>query len=537
MIKPDDMYIAHNSALRENVFMMVVCIENRLPLFLVGKPGSSKSLAKTMVTNSMQGKQSQSELLRSFKQVQVFPYQCSQYSTSRSIIDVFEEAKKYQSKTQKVSVVVLEEVGLAEASPGLPLKTLHPYLEDGTSGQKHNEMEISREERVAFIGISNWALDPAKMNRGIMVSRIPPDRNELLVTAEGIANSITDVQIRDNLKTFFFETLSKMYKTVCQLSELHTSRLEEKSTLKREFFGLRDFYSLIKMLCFFCIQSNALLTWEQLEHAIRRNFSGMESVDPINCCNMPSLVGAGETTNSEDRWDWDEIKEKCNKDITANRPACTPLGLLEASTKTFINFSEMTKHERSIKDYQENRFLLFITENNSALRILETRLLAGESPFILYGSSFPKDHEYTQVCRNVNQIKIHMETGKPVVLLNLESIYESLYDLLNQCYTVLPRGRYVDLGLRTHRIKCKVHHDFRLIIVAERSKVFSSFPSALINRLEKHFVLSSTILNGEQKELTASITKWAAKFSRAKGYSGDIRYICMHPSLTILIEI
>ena len=35
--------IACNEALRENVFMMVVCIELRIPLFVVGKPGSSKS--------------------------------------------------------------------------------------------------------------------------------------------------------------------------------------------------------------------------------------------------------------------------------------------------------------------------------------------------------------------------------------------------------------------------------------------------------------------------------------------------------------
>ena len=45
--------IARNKALSENVFMMVVCIELRIPLFVVGKPGSSKSLAKTVVTDKM----------------------------------------------------------------------------------------------------------------------------------------------------------------------------------------------------------------------------------------------------------------------------------------------------------------------------------------------------------------------------------------------------------------------------------------------------------------------------------------------------
>lgn len=40
-----------------------------------------------------------------------------------------------------------------------------------------------REERVAFIGISNWALDPAKMNRGVMVTRGDPDVDELVLSA------------------------------------------------------------------------------------------------------------------------------------------------------------------------------------------------------------------------------------------------------------------------------------------------------------------------------------------------------------------
>ncbi len=139
----------------------------------------------------------------------------------------------------------------------------------------------------------------------------------------------------------------------------------------------------------------------------------------------------------------------------------------------------------------ENRYLLFITENYAALEVLKHYLKedVGMSslqahdiakldevprrkrhgsarrrkmePFVLFGSSFPKDREYTQVCRNINQIKICMETGRTVILLNLENLYESLYDLLNQYYIVLGETRYVDLGLQTHRVKCHVHNDFK----------------------------------------------------------------------------
>ena len=53
------------------------------------------------------------------------------------MIEVFTTASKFQSKQDRnsyVAVVVLDEVGLAEDSPNLPLKALHPLLEDGTEG-------------------------------------------------------------------------------------------------------------------------------------------------------------------------------------------------------------------------------------------------------------------------------------------------------------------------------------------------------------------------------------------------------------------
>lgn len=128
--------------------------------------------------------------------------------------------------------------------------------------------------------------------------------------------------------------------------------------------------------------------------------------------------------------------------------------------------------------------MLFLTENNAALQVLQHKLreavalkqqklpasqakgqedARNKEPFVLFGSSFPKDKEYTQVCRNINQIKICMETGRTVILLNLENLYESLYDLLNQYHIVLGNSRYVDLGLQTHRVKCRVDKDFKYV--------------------------------------------------------------------------
>ena len=60
--------IANNFALLENVVMMIICIELRIPLFIVGKPGSSKSLTKSIVSRTMEGRNSKSELFKNLKE-------------------------------------------------------------------------------------------------------------------------------------------------------------------------------------------------------------------------------------------------------------------------------------------------------------------------------------------------------------------------------------------------------------------------------------------------------------------------------------
>ena len=54
-------------------------------------------------------------------------------------------------------------------------QALHPLLEDGCEGDEKPEAYM----KCAFVGISNWALDPAKMNRGIFVQRRTPANDEL----------------------------------------------------------------------------------------------------------------------------------------------------------------------------------------------------------------------------------------------------------------------------------------------------------------------------------------------------------------------
>ena len=81
---------------------------------------------------------------------------------------------------------------------------------------------------MAFIGISNWALDPAKMNRGVMVTRGDPDAKELRLSARGICSNEEGDPVKMRLERYF-EPLAEAYKEICKKQE-------------KEFFGLRDFY-------------------------------------------------------------------------------------------------------------------------------------------------------------------------------------------------------------------------------------------------------------------------------------------------------
>lgn len=47
--------IGVNMSLKENLFVIATCIRNMIPLFITGKPGSSKTLAMNLIIKSMKG--------------------------------------------------------------------------------------------------------------------------------------------------------------------------------------------------------------------------------------------------------------------------------------------------------------------------------------------------------------------------------------------------------------------------------------------------------------------------------------------------
>eukprot|EP01046_Picozoa_sp_COSAG06_P043488 COSAG06_NODE_5702_length_3313_cov_2.543559_2_plen_347_part_00 len=218
--------IAHNGALMENVFISFVCIRIKLPVFIVGKPGNSKSLAMQLLNSSLRGPDSKDPLFKRMPGVNFVSFQGSEDSTSEGIKTVFEKAEKYLTDTKKqkdapevIPVVLLDEVGLAEISRHNPLKVLHALLEPA----------FGETAKVAVVGISNWALDAAKMNRAIHLSRPDPDADDLIMTGQKILESFADDE-RD------IEFLSRKMRDIAS----NYARYYKGQRIEN-FHGLRDF--------------------------------------------------------------------------------------------------------------------------------------------------------------------------------------------------------------------------------------------------------------------------------------------------------
>jgi hypothetical protein len=100
----------------------------------------------------------------------------------------------------------------------------------------HSLLEPDGEQQVAVVGISNWSLDAAKMNRAIHISQPDPSVTDLVATGEAILDSYGMRKIYGEEQMIEMKWLAKVY------HEYH----ERQS--KPDFHGLRDFYSLIKSL-------------------------------------------------------------------------------------------------------------------------------------------------------------------------------------------------------------------------------------------------------------------------------------------------
>ena len=201
--------IGKNTLLKENLFLLFVSVITNIPLIIIGKPGSGKSLSSQLIYKSMKGEYSKNKFFKNFPRIIQTYFQGSKSTEPKDVENLFFNAGKkliyYKNKKKEdqnlvlpISMILFDELGLAELSASNPLKVLHSKLEYG-----------GKEDGVSFVGISNYTLDAAKVNRALVLSVPDLDQklDEIIKTSKNIVESISPSIKDDNI----FLILSNTY--------------------------------------------------------------------------------------------------------------------------------------------------------------------------------------------------------------------------------------------------------------------------------------------------------------------------------------
>jgi len=214
--------IGNNKMLRENLFLLFISLITNIPLIIIGKPGSGKSLSVQLICKVMKGKYSNSNFFKYFPYVIQSYFQGSFSTTPEEVKNIFDIAeKKLESfiknneKNLPISMIFFDELGLADKSKYNPLKVLHSKLDQNPiNDRKNKSINIKKKPAVSFVGISNYIVDAAKTNRAFSLSVPDLDTliDELVETSKSIVESIEPNLMNDEIFTNLIPRVYNKYK-------------------------------------------------------------------------------------------------------------------------------------------------------------------------------------------------------------------------------------------------------------------------------------------------------------------------------------
>ena len=461
--------IAKTNTLKENLFATVVCTACRIPLVLVGAPGSSKTLSFNLtLTNPLKGADSKKNFFRKrdrFPALDPHHYQCSRRSTSLEIENVFKRAISRQQNHNKSKlsincVVFINEAGLPEGSHE-SLKVLHYYLDD---------------PEVSFVAVTNQIFDAAKFNRGVNVLCPKPDVNDLQTLAKSCILSNRKKLLEQRSVMAMIGQFCEAYLKLMAVDEF------------RNFFGLRDFIHFISYLRRYRGQATELSPRLVL-NALERNFNGIRSerfsfVADLFLSEMGHSIEQFERRNIIKILK-DSLQEKSLAHCGDNEGAEAVVRY-----KLIIDASEV--HDSMAR-------LLF---QNGVLEKASTRIFSC--------SDFPGDDEIQKV-HIISAIKHAALEGQTVILSQTDDINESFYDLFNQHFRRIDdpkhgRRYYANIVLGSHSKPCRVDPQFQCIVHIRQSELKNA-PAPFLNRFEKFLVSQENLLESLMQALPRQLKK------------------------------
>ena len=559
-----DKGIGKNNLLKENVFLLFLSVITKIPLIIIGNPGTGKSLSAQLIYKSMRGKYSKNKFFQKFPQIIQTYLQGSDSTKPEDVEKLFEIAEnKLQYYIKKgikkeelpISMILFDELGLAEKSEIHPLQVLHSKLE--FSG---------KDENISFIGISNYSLDSLKNNRVLNLS-IPflEDKiDQLINTSKSIVESISE----DLSNNIVFEILSRTYyeykNTLIFIKELTAFKqfesqnkqsnepidlknkqfseiknikefkniLKKDKVIKLNFHGNRDLYNLIKGIATEFGKSNNLDDSDAvstIEKYIERNFGGIDYEIDIDLDLKKTDIEDKIKFVNEILKDFFNIRKKQKyfskeKDINNEKVDKLKVSSVFLFKKIYnlvcgaespykISKNNIEKYDlnncinENINDLN-TRYLLLEIKPSLASLIYQNIKLQNPDKITQFkeGSPFLDDNNnYEYRYKKVNEIQEYAKSEELIISQNLNEIQTFLYDLYNKNYIIKDKNKCARICLDSFNDQLTPVNDyFRIINLVDKKFIYEA-DIEFLNRLEKIKISFDKLLDKEQITLSNKI--------------------------------
>ena len=384
------------------------------------------------------------------------------------------------------------------------LKVLHPYLDDG---------------KVAFVAIANKAFDAANANRMLCIYRSLPSESDQKILAYGCLG----LDRNHNQLDHIIHGLCQGYR-----------RIRRSHDIPRIFHD-RDFIYMLRELRFELSNNRdneglsiAEITPLSLLRALEDNFNGIKQRE------LQTLVDIF----------FQSVEEKCPNFSRG-------MNYHYRDIPTIFRQS-MTLDSKRRKLYGRYKLVIDESEDESAVHLLFQSGILDPDPnrtTIFRMSDFPDD--IGDELRNVeilSRIKLCMETGKTILMVNTGRIHGSLYDVFNQDFSIMAtddtRKIFSKVAIGPKTVDVAIHENFQCIVHIKRSE-FKDIPAPFLSRFQKYVlgvtdsysILSKQLPPNDQK-LLETVEEKVHSFIQHFGqqYFSGLNESTLHSCLLNLIK-
>ena len=478
----DDEGLSKNDALCENIWATYVSLSNNIPLWIIGRPGTSKSLAVNIVLAKLFTGRTISNMPTLVYQT----FMCSSDSRSEALISqmsrIAEKSLLLPTKGS-ITALLLEEIGHADLSPYLPLKCLNHIIDDGFEIVNNGESEFLP---ITLIGLSNYKMDSAKLNRGILIIRdeLSPEQKKKTALDIFSSTALSLFKANNNLSNNVDEFIKRYQGKIESLTDCY-----HNSSKSIQFMGLRDFYGVIKLITS-VLYDEGENNLNRIIYAIKRNFSGDKTSSELFNYSV-RVFDTKQTKLKADPSSLDLIRDNLKEDWSKLK---NPL----------------------------SRHMLLVTEGNSALNLLISELQIKDR--LIYADNFSGLPDDEWISNDLKQFAKSMTSGETIIFIGNHPCFNCLYDVFNLRYETIYGDSFALISFAGDSFLVKVHPKFKVIIIMEENE-YKSLPAPFLNRFEKMFLNYNLILSQNKKDFSENYENYI------RGLFPDFKVNVSFPSL------